>query len=171
MYCYCLFCETQKCHAVMRHMEAELGCRALYPKQVQHIRKQGKMLDLERDLMPGYVFLYAADAPVCFPAQMYSCGVIRILKNLDGTCELRDADEQFARMLLEKQGRIGKTKVYQAGQEIRICQGAFEGTRSRILKLDRRNCRMQIEIPFANQMIKTWVEYEMIASGTPEPQP
>ena len=32
-----------------------------------------------------------------------------------------------------------------------------------ILKVDRRASRMQIEIPFARRIVKTWVEYEIIS--------
>lgn len=164
MYCYCLFCETQKCQAVVSLIESKLGCRALYPKQVQHIRKQGEMMDLERDLLPGYVFFYAESASVVFPKDLHINGILKILRNLDGSCELRDEDEQFALMILERQGRIGRTKVYEEGREIQISKGAFGGARSKILKLDRRNGRMQIEISFAGQKVRTWVEYEIIAS-------
>ena len=71
--------------------------------------------------------------------------------------------------LLKKDGVIGKTKVYQEGQMIRICEGAYEGVETKILKVNRRNMRMQIEIPFASQKIKTWVEYEMVESSEENP--
>ena len=45
---------------------------------------------------------------------------------------------------------------------IRIAGGAFEGVSARILKVERRLSRMQIEIPFARQQVKTWVEYEIV---------
>ncbi len=63
--------------------------------------------------------------------------------------ELTGSDEAFALMLLRQNGIIGKTQVYQEGQMIRICEGAYEGIETRILKVNRRNMRMQIEIPFA----------------------
>ena len=40
--------------------------------------------------------------------------------------------------------------------------GAFSGVTARILKVERRLSRMQIEIPFARQLVKTWVEYEIV---------
>ena len=46
---------------------------------------------------------------------------------------------------------------------IYICQGAYQGLETRILKVSPRNMRMQIEIPFANMSIKTWVEYEIVS--------
>ena len=89
-------------------------------------------------------------------------GIIRCLSSQDKQYELTGSDEQFALMLLHKNGVIGKTKVYQEGQMIRICKGAYEGVETKILKVNKRNMRMQIEIPFASQNIRTWVEYEIV---------
>ena len=89
-------------------------------------------------------------------------GVIRCLSDTEKRYELAGDDEAFALALLKKDGVIGRTQVYQEGDRIRIAEGAFEGLESRILKVDRRHTRMQIEIPFNRQMIKTWVEYEIV---------
>ena len=70
-------------------------------------------------------------------------------------------------MLLEKDGVIGKTQVDQEGQIIRIAGGVFEGVTAKILKVERRLSRMQIEIPFARQLVKTWVEYEIVEPDQP----
>lgn len=162
MYCYCLFCETVKCTSVVREAEIRLDCRAIYPRQVQHIRKQGHMIDVEHALLPGYVFLYAEDAPLDFSFWYRLDGVLRVMRDQDGVYELTGADEDFALMILQKNGVIGRTKVYQEGQRIRLKEGVYQGLQTVIRKVDRRNGRMQIEIPFAGMQVKTWVEYEMV---------
>ena len=43
-----------------------------------------------------------------------------------------------------------------------IIKGVFEGVETKILKVNRRNMRMQIEIPFAGRPVRTWVEYEVV---------
>ena len=68
-------------------------------------------------------------------------------------------------MLLRKDGVIGKTPVYQEGQMIRIREGAFFGVEARILRVNRRNMRMQLELPFDHCPVKTWVEYEVVESA------
>ena len=145
-----------------------MGCRAIYPKQIQHTWPKGKMIDLEHDLLPGYVFLYAADQPLSVVSLHSIKGVIRVLQDQDRRCELSGSDEQFALMLLRKNGVIGKTRVYREGQMIRICESAYEGVETRILKVNHRNKRMQIEIPFANQSVKTWVQYELVEDADGE---
>ena len=162
VYTYCLFCETAKCAYVASSAEKLFPCRAFSPKQVQHTWSKGKMVDIEHDLLPGYVFLYSAEEQLEARKLRSIQGVIKCLKDHDSHCELSGEDEQFALMLLKRDGVIGKTKVYQEGQMIRLVGGAFEGTETKILKVNRRNMRMQIEIPFASQKIKTWVEYELV---------
>ena len=162
MFTYCLFCETAKCGYVAYSAEKKYGCRAISPKQVQHTWSKGKMADIEHDLLPGYVFLYSENRRLRGESLRTIEGVIRCLADLENRCELSGSDEQFALMLLQSNGVIGKTKVYQEGSLIRICQGVYEGVEARILKVNHRNTRMQIEIPFASQKIRTWVEYEIV---------
>ncbi|MBR5948722.1 MAG: hypothetical protein IKZ82_08790 [Clostridia bacterium] len=141
-----------------------LGCRALYPKQIQHKFVKGLPVDEEHDLTSGYVFLYiedSADQPESELLRLLP-GFIRILRNSDGSALLRGDDEAFAAMLLNNNGIIGRTLVYEEGDIIKLKDDAFSGFETKILKLDRRKHRMQIEIPFANSTIKTWVEYELV---------
>ena len=171
MYVYCLFCESGKCEAAAAEARRRWGCRALCPKQVQRIRKQGRMLDVVHELLPGYVFLYAEQERLNPALRPMIGGCIRVLQYMDQTMELQGGDEQFALRLLETDGVIGKTQVYQEGQMIRLKEGAFAGLETRILKVNRRSLRMQIEIPFAQSSMKTWVEYEVVAPASPKVEP
>ena len=123
------------------------------------------MVDIEHDLLPGYVFLYLEDEPLDITQLQSIQGIFRCLSSQDKKFELTGSDEQFALMLLQKNGVIGKTQVYQEGQMIRICKGAYEGVETKILKVNKRNMRMQIEIPFAGMPVKTWVEYEIVQNA------
>ena len=163
VYTYCLFCETVKCRSVAEEITERLHCRAISPKLVQHTWSRGKAVDIVHDLLPGYVFVYAEEAPLDVAFLRSVGGVIRCLCDGNKRFELSGSDEQFALMILEKNGVIGKTKVYREGQMIRVCQGAYAGLETKILKVNPRNMRMQIEIPFANMYIRTWVEYEVVS--------
>ncbi len=162
MNAYCLFCETARCDTVARIVAEKLGCKAISPKQVQHTWSKGKMVDYVRDLLPGYVFLYLESGKLNIQMIQPIQGIIRCLSTPDRQYELTGNDERFAMMLLQRGGIIGKTKVYEEGQMIRICEGAFAGVETRILKVNHQKGRMQIEIPFAGMPVKTWVEYEIV---------
>ncbi len=120
------------------------------------------MVDIEHDLLPGYVFLYFEEGTLDVSSVRRLQGVIHCLCSQDKQYELFGTDEQFALMLLHHQGRIGKTQVYEEGQLIRIREGVYEGLETKILKVNRQKQRMQIEIPFAQMYIRTWVEFEIV---------
>ena len=176
MVIYCLFCEPGKGDYVRRAAMALFDCRAIYPKQIQHRRKAAQKSrnnpkgvseeyrNVARDLLPGYVFLYfEGETPSIWRLNRMD-SVLRCLSDSAGGFELTGNDEAFAMMLLEKNGIIGKTMVYQEGDRIRICEGAFKNVPAKILKVDRRNNLMQVEILFARQPVKTWLEYEIVES-------
>ena len=165
MYIYCLFCATEKCDNIAKTAMELFDCRALSPKQVQHTWSKGKMIDRENDLLPGYVFLYFQDQVENIAVFHSINGVIRCLSDTSKQFELTGADEQFALMLYQKNGVIGKTTVYREGQRIHVCKGAFEGLETKILKVNHRNSRILIEIPFAMRPVKTWVEYEIVETS------
>ena len=165
MNCYCLFCQTAKCSTIARNAMQKFNCRAIVPKQIQHTWVNGKIADVEHDLLPGYVFLYFEKCSLDVSAANMIQGVIRCLTSVNEKYELGGNDEQFALMLLKKNGVIGKIKVYEEGQMIRICKGIYEGVETRILKVDRHKSRMQIELPFANMAVKTWVEFEVVSKS------
>ena len=164
MYTYCLFCETVKCNTIARRAEQMFECRAISPKRVQHTWDKGKRIDRINDLLPGYVFLYSEDQRIDIARLRRLDGYIRCLKGGEDDFELTGTDEQFAMILLHQGGVIGKTKVYQVGQRIHVCRGAFEGVRAEILKVDHRIGRMLIQLPFAKRSVQTWVEYEIVES-------
>ena len=162
MFIYCIFCATEKCSVIAKTATELYGCRAICPKQVQHTWSKGKMIDRVNDLLPGYVFLFFQEQ-VPNPAVFRSMnGVIRCLSDTAKQFELTGEDEKFAMMLYRKDGIIGKTSVYQEGQRIRVCESAFEGLEAKVLKVNHRNHRILIEIPFAMRPVKTWVEYEIV---------
>ena len=166
MFTYCLFCETQQCPAIAGRISDTFPCRAIYP-QMEQLKWVKRQPVRERHLLlPGYIFLYAEEE-LEHPEDLNRInGVLRRLGTKEDRWILRDEDEAFAMMLLEKDGVIGKTPVWQEGSMIHIRDGAYKGLSTRILRVDRRNKRMQIEIPFANRQVTTWVEYEIIDTNS-----
>lgn len=168
MYTYCIFCETGKGAVAAKAAGDFFACRAISPRQIQHTwSKEGGPQEIERDLLPGYIFLYSEN-PLNF-SRLYAIrwgGVLYALSGSAGEYQLAGQDEAFALMLLTKDGVLGKTKVYEEGQRLHIQEGVFAGLDAVILKVERRLKRMQIEIPFSGRKVKTWVEYEVIQSMT-----
>ncbi len=162
MYTYCLFCETASCVYLAKIAEAILPCKAIQPKQVQHRLKKGKVNDVIRDFMPGYIFLYFDENP--FPEIMRLLiipGVHRFLGDSNNKYVLTGIDEQFALMILEKEGVIGKMQVFEEGQMLHLAKSDIDIFDITILKVDRRKCRMKIRFNFVDNQVTTWVEFEI----------
>ncbi len=159
---YCLFCETEKVEFVRRAAMDLFHCQALYPKQMQHTWSKGRMVDIERKLLPGYLFLYFFEEYPDVSHFNAISGVIRCLSDTSRKYTMTDRDKQFALMLLERNGLIGKTKVYEKNGRIHLSEGAFSGLDAAILKVDHRASRMLVEISLAEQPVKTWLEYEIV---------
>ncbi len=168
MYSYCLFCETQKCRALARELRRACGFPVIAPRTVQHTWSCGAMTDREHDLLPGYLFLYTEARIEDVRTLRSFSGVLRILGEKDDGYALKGRDEQFALALLSLGGVVGKTRVYEEGQMIRLADDAFQGVEAKILKVNHRNQRLQIELPFAGTLVKTWVEYEMVKTDIRE---
>ncbi len=164
MYSYCLFCETGKCDYVARAAMQAFPCRAISPKQIQHTWTKGEVVDRVHDLLPGYVFLYFED-PLQFPLELKKVDrIIRCLRDTNKDYELKGSDAEFAEMIYQKDGVIGKTQVTETDGRFEIADETLRNLHAGILKVDRRNRRMKIEILFASNKVQTWVEYEIVSN-------
>lgn len=164
MVVYCLFCETAKCVSVLaqaRRAFQDRGWITGYsPRQIQRVWKHGKVVNQVRQFLPGYIFLYFEEPFADMQPLRALAGVIRVLHDANNVYELSDADLSFAEMVREKDGCLGKTQVYREGDRICIQQGAFNSLDVKILKVNRRNHTMMIQIPLAGEWVKAWIQYE-----------
>ena len=71
MYAYCLFCRTQRCTRIAQLLEIKGVERAFSPKILSKQRKQGKNYDRERDLLPGYVFIFNEERLIDYAARTF----------------------------------------------------------------------------------------------------
>ncbi len=162
MYTYCLFCETGKGDYVVRAAMQVFACTAISPKQIQHTWDKGQFTDRARDFLPGYVFIYSEE-PIHQPQDIRRKldRIIRSLRTTDLDYRLHGADEEFAMMLYNKKGIIGKTVVTETDGRFTITDETFRNIPAEIRKVDRRNKRMKIEMQLAGNKVQTWVEYEI----------
>ena len=120
------------------------------------------MIDREQVLLPGYIFFFMESGEPDVAKLRRLNGFIRLLSYEDEEFELKGKDKAFAEMLLSRNGVLGKTPVYREGDRLVINKGLFKGIETEILRVNRRNHRMLIEIPFTDTKVQTWVEYEEV---------
>ena len=106
MYVYCLFCRTQRCSRIAQLLEIRGAARAFSPKILSKQRKQGQNYDRERDLLPGYVFIFSEERLVNYDMFAGIDGVIRRVGRTETGYELEGPDREFAFGLLEKDGKV-----------------------------------------------------------------
>ena len=147
---------------IAHQLEELFPCQAIRPKREQLKWVKREAVREIHDLLPGYIFLYCEEEIVDFALLRQVRGIIRCLSDTEHHYVLQGSDEAFAKMLLAHGGVLGKIPVYQEGQTIRIINGVFGGVEAKILRVDRRQARLEIALPFDKTEVKTWVEFEMV---------
>ena len=120
MYVYCLFCRTQRCKRIAQLMEIRGVKRAFSPQIMQRHRKQGQNLREERDLLPGYVFIFNDEKLTDYRVFFGIDGVIRRVGRPEEWYELQGADREFALNLLEKDGLVGAVQMVKIGDRVKL---------------------------------------------------
>ena len=157
MYAYCLFCRTQRCTRIARLMEIRGVDRAFSPKILSKQRKEGKNVDRERDLLPGYVFLFSEERLTDYEKFAGIDGVIRRVGRTETGYELEGSDREFAFGLLEKDGRVGALKMVKIGETVRLEDSLFDGSEGVITKIDYRKERARVDFKFEGNACHAWV--------------
>lgn len=162
-YCYCLFCETNKCKKAAFLLERNGIDRAFSPQIVKRQRKNGKNIDMLFDLLPGYVFAYHSER-ITEPSLLKTDGVIRILGSADDDYCLDGNDLSFANALLERNGVIDVMRILRVGDKVMLSEPLFFGVEGSVVKIDYRKQRAKVEFPFAGALCSTWVACEVVNS-------
>ena len=163
MHVYCLFCLTQKCHAVASALERQFEVRAFAPQICNRQRVQGKNIDKLYDLLPGYVFVFSDKALANAMFYRENKGVIRRLGSPVDDYELTGADKDFAMKLYDTNGIVEQIKIFRVGESVCISNTLFDGCDAKITRIDHRNQRARIEYKFAGMQCFTWIACDMIS--------
>ena len=162
MYVYCLFCRTQRCSRIAQLLEikGEGIRRAFSPKILSRQRKQGLNIDRERDLLPGYVFIFSDERLLDYKTFSGIDGVIRRVGRTETGYELEGPDREFALGLLEKDGKVGAMRMVKVGEKIRMEDPLFAGSEGVVTKIDYRKERARVDFKFEGNDCHAWVAVE-----------
>lgn len=163
MHYYCMYCQSQKCAAVVSDLQAMGIGRAFAPRIIQRKWVKGKALEEIHDYLPGYVFLYTEEPLTDFGPLWALPPVLRLLGSPDDFYELYGSDRAFARMLLETDGTIGILKAVEEGSVVKLDPTLFGDFEGKIIRLDRGRRRAEIEFDFDGKVQRVWCGVEMIS--------
>ena len=162
MYFYCFFCATVKCALVASTIQQRFGMTAFSPRIIQRKWIKGACFEEEKPYLPGYVFV-CSEAPIeNFVEIRMMEGVIRCLGQRDEGYRLQGDDLKFAKMLYEHDGVLGIMKTYREGDRVKLVKSMLGDFDARIVKLDPRKGRAQLQYDFDGSSYKVWVGYDMI---------
>ena len=162
MFVYCLFCRTQRCGIIAEVLHRRGVDQTFSPKIICRERKQGKLHQVFRDLLPGYIFLYHHEDILDSDIIWGIDGVIRRVGRADNRYLLDGVDLAFAEYLQEKNGVLGIVQVIQEGDQVKAEDPLFGGRIGRVLRLDRRKKRAKIEYEFDGQLRSVWIGCDIL---------
>ena len=164
MYVYCLFCRTQRCQRIAQLLEIrENGVRkAFSPKILSRQRKQGLNIDRERDLLPGYVFLFSDERLIDYETFAGIDGVIRRVGRTESGYELEGTDREFALNLLGSGGKVGALKMINVGETVQLENSLFDGSEGVVTKIDYRKERARVDFRFDGNDCHAWIAIDGI---------
>lgn len=167
MHVYCLFCQTYRCSAIARFIEAVMHYRVIMPHIVQRKWVKGVAFREEHDYLPGYLFLYTEEPVEDHQPILQIDGVIRCLGYVDNNgafcfAELTGNDLTFARMLYACDGLIDNVKVYREGDLLKPAAGLLADMEGRILKVDHHRERLLMAFCFEGIERQVWVGFDVV---------
>ena len=160
MYVYCLFCRTQRCTRIAHLMEICGVEKAFSPKIMSKQRVEGKNVLRERDLLPGYVFLFHSERLTNREIFSGIDGIIRRVGRTEQGYELEGADREFALGLYEKNGQVGAMKLVTVGETVCLADHLFDDSAGTVTKIDYRKERARVDFTFEGNACHTWVAIE-----------
>lgn len=161
-YVRCVFCLAGTENTVIRRIEAQQLGQALSPRKIKPMKIQGRWVDREALLMPGYIFVYSEEE-TSFQALRATDGVIRVLtyNERDDAGYLLNEDLNFALRIRREDGVWKKLDAIQEGDFIRITDGALKEMQGKVVAMNRRRHTVQIEMSFLGDLRRIWLGYEI----------
>jgi len=156
---YCLFCKTGQERAVVRELNARADAVALFPVKIKTEWRDGHWENLQKPLLPGYVFVYTAN-PMPLARAGLPGGVIRLLKDSDGRGDLRGADRAFADWMWARGGLIGLSKAVYDGERVEIVEGPLKDMGGVIVAVDRRKRIAKVELDIVGSTQRIWLSFD-----------
>lgn len=138
--------------------------RLVYPRRMKrkYIRANNTFIDEAIPLLPGYMF-FETDKDLPKGKLERTDYLLRLLTYTDGEWQLRGADDRFARMIMNTDGKIGVSKAYFDGNNrMRILDGFLKDYEESIVSVKRKYRTAEICIEFQDRALRMKLDYELM---------
>ena len=168
---YIIYSRIAEYTKVMSHIRKHLRKEnvklefAVMKKEMINIHK-GSRITKVYNALPGYIFM-RSDVPIdseTVHQVLETWEVYYFLHYADGRLELEREDERFASQVFELPKVITADNVFiRNGDRVEIVNGAFSTFTGRILKIDRRRCRVDVSLRFMDRDLKLSLPFSSVA--------
>lgn len=143
------------------------GC-AIFPKRTALVRNGRQWVEIQKRLLPGYVFVYSGQGQVRYDELVAVRDVIRVLSYEPGCDALTGKDLAFADWIWRNQGEIKPMKALQIGEWIEITDGLFKQLHGTIVRMDRRRRAFLVALEGTGVIRQIWLTYEVVEKREPQ---
>jgi transcriptional antiterminator NusG len=161
---FCLFCETGK-ETLVETFLKEIGYSVISSVSERNIVKMGHTIKEYRRIIPGDVFFsHVSDdgrEPDWSKISEFKY-VFYPLKYSDNRKQLRENDMKFVKWLVRHDGAVRVSKAVQVGTKIKIIEGPLKEYEGNIIKVNRRQKCVCVQINTEGLINKIWLSYECI---------
>jgi len=162
---YALFVKTGEEEDMRKYLETllpDINMKILIPKRKLQERRKGKVYEVIRTLLPGYV-LVKTEMDVDFYYRLKKLpGLLKILR--DESEPLPIPEHEIAVILaLTNQGDVIEfSEVYKEGDRIKVARGPMKGLEGIIESYDHRKKRLKIRLEILGQVKKVDIGAEFV---------
>ena len=152
---YALFVKTGEEEDMRKYLETllpDINMKILIPKRKLQERRKGKVYEVIRTLLPGYV-LVKTEMDVDFYYRLKKLpGLLKILR--DESEPLPIPEHEIAVILaLTNQGDVIEfSEIYKEGDRIKVARGPMKGLEGIIESYDHRKKRLKIRLEILGQV-------------------
>ena len=160
---FCVFCETLQENKVELYLK-NMGFNVISTFAERNIVTDGKIKNILRSVMPGYVF-FEYDGLLdgfCWKEICKMPSIYYPLKYGDNENRLRGKDLEFVDWLWKNNGIIKISKVIEIGNKIQVIEGPLKDYEGKIIKINKRQKCAAIKLDGEGIEKIIWLSFEYI---------
>ncbi len=130
----------------VKNIAKKNGFKAFAPRRILREQKNGVWKNVERILIPGYVFIQTEMTSDNYYKIEAIPGIINILRGASAHPEpVLENEMKVIFGLTRDSDLVGISDIYYEGQNIKVFSGPLEGLEGNIVKVDKRQFRAKVK--------------------------
>jgi transcriptional antiterminator NusG len=162
---YALFVKTGEEEDMRKYLETllpDINMKILIPKRKLQERRKGKVYEVIRTLLPGYV-LVKTEMDVDFYYRLKKLpGLLKILRDESEPLPIPEHEIAVILALTNQGDVIDFSEVYKEGDRIKVARGPMKGLEGIIESYDHRKKRLKIRLEILGQVKKVDIGAEFV---------